>query len=69
MIRKDTLMFLIFLVPLVLIGAYLDARIIGAMTFKEYMLTCAWEYAIIMVAFEVGFWKGLRKKQFKFEGE
>ena len=68
-IRRHTLMFIAFMVPIVLLGAYLDMRLIGAMTLKNYIITCAWEYAIIMIAFEVGYWKGLRSPQLKFEGE
>lgn len=69
MIRKDTLVFLIILIPLVTIGAYLDTRLIGAMSFKNYLLTCLWEYALIMIAYAIGTWEGERRPQFKFEEE
>jgi len=68
-IRRQTLTFIAFIVPIVLLGAYLDMRLIGAMTFKNYVLTCFWEYAIIMIAFEVGYWRGLRSPQFKWKEE
>lgn len=68
-IRRHTLTFIAFIVPVVLLGAYLDLRLIGVMNLRNYILTCVWEYAIIMIAFEVGYWRGLRTPQFKFEGE
>jgi len=68
-IRRHTLMFIAFIVPIVLLGAYLDLRLIGVMNLRNYILTCIWEYAIIMIAFEVGYWRGLRSPQLKFEGE
>lgn len=67
MMRKDTLMFLIFLVPLVLAGAWLDMKLIGAMSFKNYILTCVWEYALIMISYAIGTWEGERRPQFKWE--
>ena len=69
MMRKDTLVFLICLIPLVLIAAYLDMRIIGAMSLKNYILTCLWEYALIMIAYAIGTWEGERRPQFKWRGE
>lgn len=68
-IRRHTLMFITFIIPIVLLGAYLDLRLIGVMTLRNYILTCIWEYAIIMIAYEVGYWRGLRTPQFKFAGE
>lgn len=68
-IRKQTLIFIIFIIPAVLLGAYLDMHLIGAMSFRNYILTCFWEYAIIGIAFEVGYWKGLRSPQFKWKEE
>jgi hypothetical protein len=67
MMRKDTLMFLIMLVPLVLLAAYLDMRLIGAMSFKNYVLTCVWEYALIMIAYAIGTWEGEKRPQFKWK--
>ena len=68
-VRRHTLMFIAFIVPIVLLGAYLDMRLIGAMNLKNYIITCVWEYALIMIAFEVGYWRGLRSPQLKFEEE
>lgn len=68
-IRRHTLMFIAFIIPIVLLGAYLDLRLIGVMNLRNYILTCAWEYAIIMLAFEIGYWRGLRSPQFKWQGE
>lgn len=69
MMRRDTLTFLICLIPLVLLAAYLDMRIIGAMSFKNYLLTCVWEYALIMIAYAIGTWEGERRPQFKWKEE
>lgn len=69
MMRKDTLMFLIMLVPIVLLGAYFDMRIIHAMSFRNYMLTCVWEYGLIMIAYAIGTWEGERRPQFKWPEE
>lgn len=68
-VRRHTLMFIAFIVPIVLLGAYLDLRLIGVMTLRNYILTCIWEYAIIMIAFEVGYWRGLRSPQFKWSDD
>ena len=69
MMRKDTLIFLICLVPLVLIGAWLDMRMIHAMSFRNYVVTCVWEYGLIMLSYSIGTWEGERRPQFKWKGE
>ena len=67
LMRKDTLMFLIFLIPLVLLGAWLDMLLIHAMSFKSYVITCFWEYGLIMIAYSIGTWEGEKRPQFKWE--
>lgn len=53
--NKIYILIILGFVSCVIIGSYLDYKIIGNHTYNTYLITCIWEYLILLIGVYLGY--------------